>query len=303
MISIKVDEIKYTQIKQHYSPYYVESNGEYVDFVARKEGVIITGFLSKKQHKTITFDGANSLTEATLWDSEIKEENKKTTTKEDWVDLSTQIGSDEVGVGDFVLPMIVVASYVKASDIALLKKLGVHDSKKLTDEKILSIGEELIKSIEHSKLTLSNDKYNEMYQRNENINSLKAKMHNRALYNMYSKHPETVGVYVDQFVSKTKYYEYLNDENEPQVKEVAFKTKGESYFPSVAVSSVIARYAFLKEKEKLEEKYHMTFPFGASTKVNKFAKKFINKFGIDEFNKIAKKNFANYREVVSIKLI
>ena len=303
MFTVKVSQEKLDEIKTYYHDFLIEAKGEYVYFLANKEGVLITGYLSKKENKKVSFDGKEAYKEASLWDPNIKETEKKVTVKEQWIDLNDQIGSDEVGVGDFLLPMIVVAAYIKKSDISLLKKLGVHDSKKLTDAKILEIGEELCSSIEYSKLTLSNDKYNEMYQKSENINSLKAKMHNRALYNLVKEHPEVVGRYVDQFVNEKKYYDYLNDGNEPQVKDISFKTKGESYFPCVAAASVIARYAFLKEKEKLEAKYGMSFPCGASDKVNQTAKAFLKKFGEAELRKIAKKNFSNYEEVISLKLL
>ena len=233
-----------------------------------------------------------------------KAEKKPTETKKEnstptrWVDIDDQIGSDEVGVGDFLGPMIVVATYIKRSDIKLLKELGVKDSKKLTDKKILQIGPILAENLEYSKLTLSNEKYNTMIIQNENLNSLKAKMHNRALLNLTEKHPEVVGVYVDQFVSKEKFYEYLDDPEERKVRDISFRTQGESLFPSVAASSIIARYAFLKEIEALSLKYKMDIPLGASSKVNEFAKEFIKKFGITEFNKIAKRNFSNYKEVI-----
>lgn len=43
------------------------------------------------------------------------------------------LGSDEVGTGDFFGPMTVVAVYVDAKQIPLLKELGVKDSKNLND--------------------------------------------------------------------------------------------------------------------------------------------------------------------------
>ena len=306
--TLKVNEIRYQEIKKFYSSVGVPFRGEYIDFCSRLNGVLITGYNSKSASKKITFQGDNALEEYSRWTiveeaSEEPKPKKKTTSRsKTWVDVDDQVGSDEVGVGDFLGPMIVVATYIRKEDIKLLKELGVTDSKKLTDQKIKDIAEVLIKKIEYSKLTLSNDRYNELIAK-ENINSLKAKMHNRALYNLVNKHPEVVGVYVDQFVSKEKYYEYLDNPEENVVRDISFMTKGESIYPSVAAASIIARYAFLLEMETLNEKYDVKIPFGAGSKVNEFAKDFIAKFGITEFNKIAKKNFANYKEVINIKLV
>ena len=303
MITIKVSGIKLNEMKSFYKDYLVDNNGEYVAWMAKVDDLIITAYLGKKELKKVTFNGPNALLEAKIWDPEAGENVTKEKPVEHWIDLNDQIGSDEVGVGDFLLPMIVVASYVKKSDVKKLISLGVHDSKKINDNKIIEIGKELVKFVEFSKLTITNEKYNEMIAKGENINSLKAKMHNRALLNLTKKHPEVVGVYIDQFVSKEKYYEYLNDKEEAKVTGVGFKTKGESSFPCVACSSIIARYAFLMELEELNKKYKMDFPKGASTQANEFAKKFIAKYGTEEFKKIAKANFSNYKEVSAVKLI
>ena len=195
--------------------------------------------------------------------------------------------------------MIVVAAFVKESDIKKLIELGIHDSKKMTDKKILEVGPEIVKQFKFSKLTLSNEKYNEMLDKGENLNSMKAKMHNRALLNMHKEYIDVLNIFVDQFVAEKTYYKYLNDANEEQVKDIIFRTKGESYFPCVALASVIARYSYLKEMERLSEKYGMDFPFGASKKVTEFAKRFLEKYGEEELYKVAKKNFANYSEVTN----
>ena len=236
--------------------------------------------------------------EAKVWDPEVEIKEKKETVKEGWLFFGDQIGSDEVGVGDFLGPMIVVAAFVKESDINKLISLGIHDSKKMTDKKILEVGPEIVKQFKFSKLTLSNEKYNEMLDKGENLNSMKAKMHNRALLNMHKEYIDVLNIFVDQFVAEKTYYKYLNDANEEQVKDITFKTKGESYFPCVALASVIARYSYLKEMERLSQKYEMEFPFGASKKVTEFAKKFLEKYGEEELYKVAKKNFANYNEVL-----
>lgn len=296
-VTIKVDQTLLEIIRDHYTPYFTGTIGEYVDFQAKTNGVVITAYLSKKDTRKITFVGDNALEEARLWSPEIEEAEVKPVEKKTWIFFEDQIGSDEVGVGDFLGPMIVVAAFVSKKDISKLKAYGVQDSKKMTDAKILEIGPELVTRFRFSKLTLNNEKYNEMLDKGENLNSMKAKMHNRALLNMHKEFPDVLNIFVDQFVKEDTYYKYLNDANEEQVKDIIFRTKGESYFPCVALASVIARYSYLKEMERLSEKYDMPFPFGAGKKVNAFAIEFIEKYGEEEFYKIAKKNFANYREV------
>ena len=297
-VTIKVDQTLLEIIRDHYTPYFTDTIGEYVDFQAKTNGVVITAYLSKKDTRKITFVGDNALEEARLWSPEIEEAEVKPVEKKTWIFFEDQIGSDEVGVGDFLGPMIVVAAFVSKKDISKLKAYGVQDSKKMTDAKILEIGPELVTRFRFSKLTLNNEKYNEMLDKGENLNSMKAKMHNRALLNMHKEFPDVLNIFVDQFVKEDTYYKYLNDANEEQVKDIIFRTKGESYFPCVALASVIARYSYLKEMERLSEKYDMPFPFGAGKKVNAFAVEFIEKYGEEEFYKIAKKNFAHYRDVI-----
>ena len=297
-VTITVPSTLVEVMRDYYKDSLVNSQGEYVDFQANLNGIIITAYLSKKENRKVTFFGGNALLEAKVWDPEVEIKEKKETVKEGWLFFGDQIGSDEVGVGDFLGPMIVVAAFVKESDINKLISLGIHDSKKMTDKKILEVGPEIVRQFKFSKLTLSNEKYNEMLDKGENLNSMKAKMHNRALLNMHKEYIDVLNIFVDQFVAEKTYYKYLNDANEEQVKDITFKTKGESYFPCVALASVIARYSYLKEMEKLSEKYAMDFPFGASKKVTEFAKKFLEKYGEEELYTVAKKNFANYNEVL-----
>ena len=297
LVTIKVDVATYQRIKEFYSSFTVPCEGDYVDFLAYYGDIQITGYSSKKSKKSVVFKGEHASEEAEEWiEKQLLEPEMTVETKEElhYVDFGEQIGSDEVGVGDFLLPMIVVACYMRKDQYQRLKELGVTDSKKMTDKKIMEVGPILMKEFEYSKLTLPNEKYNEMYEKGENINSLKAKMHNRALYNLHKKYEDVIAIYVDQFVQEKTYYKYLNDENEPVVKGISFKTKGEQRFPSVAAASVIARYSFLLEKEKLEQKYEMEFPCGAGPKVDKAKKALLEKVGQEEFDKLVKKNFKNY---------
>ena len=302
VVSITVDVEKATEMMDFYRSYQKVNNGEYIIFQAYYSGTTITIYQDKKNKHKVVFMGEDALTEAKNWDASAEYKEKSTEQPKGWLCTDNQIGSDEVGVGDFLLPIIVVAAFVRGKDLKMLEEFGVKDSKKLTDEKIREIAPLLLKKFFVSRLTLSNEKYNELITQGENLNSIKAKMHNRALLNMFKKFPDTKNIFVDQFVAESKYFAYLNDPKEQKVINIVFKTKGESYYPCVALASVIARYAFLLERDELNKKYKMTIPFGAANKVNEFAEKFIKKFGQAEFDKICKKNFANYKELsISLK--
>lgn len=298
IVSFNITLEQSNDIIAHYLSYQKLNNGEYIVFQAEYSGVIITIYRDKKNKHKVVFSGEGALTEAKKWNIEAEAKEAKATANGGWLCKDNQIGSDEVGVGDFLLPVIVVAAFVRGKDLKELESFGVKDSKKLTDEKIREIAPLLLKKFFVSKLALPNEHYNELIEQGENLNSIKAKMHNRALLNMFKKFPDTKNIFVDQFVAESKYFGYLNDPKEQKVLNITFKTKGESYYPCVALASCIARYAFLLEKDALDKKYKMNFPFGASSKVNEFSKKFIKRYGIEEFNKIAKKHFANYKEVI-----
>ena len=298
-VSFAIDKKQVDEIIGYYLAYQKLNNGTYVIFQANYSGISITIFEDKKGKNKVVFSGPNALKEAKKWQEDAEVKKAESIIRKGWLCKENQIGSDEVGVGDFLLPVTVVAAFVRGRDLKMLDEFGVKDSKKLTDEKIREIAPLLLKKFFVSRLTLDNEHYNELIAQGENLNSIKAKMHNRALLNLFKKFPDTRNIFVDQFVAESKYFSYLNDPNEQKVINIVFKTKGESYYPCVALASVIARYAFLLEKDKLEKKYQMKFPFGAGANVQTFCGKFIKKYGLDEFNKIAKVHFANYKEVMT----
>lgn len=302
-VTIQVNQETRDKIINFYGSIQKENKGQYILFFGQNKDLTVTVYSSKKEDVfKVFFIGDMALSEAKRWDKDAKPtepKENKTPTKASWEVLGDQIGSDEVGTGDFFGPICVCAAYVKASDIKRLKQLGVDDSKRLNDEQIRKLGKILIKEFDYSQISLKNEKYNELVEKDMNMNEMKAKMHNRVLFNLKMKHPKTRDVLIDQFVSEDKYYKYVNGEKEI-VFGVTFKTKGETYFPSVAVGSIIARYSFIQHMELLSKKYDMEIPYGASKKVTEFAKKFIKKHGWDELDKVVKKNFANYKELTKL---
>jgi len=300
-VIIKVNKDVKDKIEKHYASYQKENKCEYIDFLGKTSDVVVTTYNVEKQGLyKVMFLGDDALKEAKLFDkdakvNEVKIKAKAPTTAS-WICLDDQFGSDEVGTGDFFGPICVCASYVRKSDIAYLKSLGVDDSKRLDDKDICRIAKELINKIPYSQLSLDNVKFNELVDKGMNMNEMKVKLHNQCLKNLVKKYPEVKNIFMDEFAKEETYYSYLFGE-EDIVKDIVFRTKGESYYPSVAVGSIIARYSFIQKMEAMSKKYKMDVPYGASPQVTEFAKKFVKKYGKDELLKVVKKNFANLEKI------
>ena len=68
---------------------------------------------------------------------------------------------------------------------------------------------------------------------------------------------------------------------------------------SVACASIISRYLFLKEQEKLEKELDMSIPKGAGVKVDEVGKLIVKEKGKDILNNIAKISFKNTERIIS----
>lgn len=206
-----------------------------------------------------------------------------------------QAGSDEVGTGDYFGPVCVCACIVTEHDMTLLNRTGVRDSKAITDEAILKTAPELMEQLTYSLLILNNRKYNAVHDSN-NMNRIKARLHNQAYVNLSTKAPLPEFRVIDQFTPEKAYYRYLQEDRNV-VRGIHFETKAEDKYPAVGAASVIARYAFLKCMEELSERYDMQFEKGAGSPVDRCAAEFVSRYGWDALQDVAKLHFANTEKV------
>ena len=231
-----------------------------------------------------------------------EKEKKKKEEKEDNTDyyFISSIGSDEVGTGDYFGPIIVTASYVNKNDITFLEELGVRDSKKVTDDKIMKIAPEIIKKIPHFTYILSNEEYNEWQKKGYNMNKIKSILHNRVILGLLKQNNFSYDmVVIDQFTPPRNYFGYLKDVNENVFRKITFTTKAEDKCLSVGCSSIISRYIFINEMDKLGKTVNTVLPLGASTIVDDKGKELVNKYGKEVLNKIAKLNFKNTEKILN----
>lgn len=204
------------------------------------------------------------------------------------------IGSDEAGSGDYFGPLTVCAAYVTKDHVKILKELGIDDSKKLTDAKIVELAEQLVTFIPHSLLTLDNVKYNERQRAGWSQVKMKAVLHNQAIANVVQKIDTHALDYIviDQFAERGVYQRYALSDL-PFPNKTKFETKGESKSLAIAAASIISRYAFVKHMDQMSKSIKMDVPKGASNKVDLFAAKLIEKLGIEQLDTISKQHFKN----------
>lgn len=210
----------------------------------------------------------------------------------------SSIGSDEVGTGDFFGPIVVSATYVDKANVDFLLDLGVKDSKKMSDSEIIKVVPEIIKKIPYNTFVLTNKQYNEMYSSDMNMNKMKAILHNKVLAGFANKekYPYEYAV-VDQFENPRSYYFHLKDASF-KVYNITFLTKAEDQCLSVACASLISRYIFLREMDKISKDLGMVLPKGAGDIVNTVGMDIVKKYGKNKLPEIAKMNFKNVEKII-----
>lgn len=308
-ITIKVGEETKKEMIEFFEEYKRPKTPDYAVFQADDADTVVTLYESGKA----VFQGHDADLSSQIWierekhlnpTKKVEVTNSEDKIKDDKKDIiidpkiynSSSIGSDEVGTGDYFGPIVVTAAYVKKENIKYIESLGIKDSKKMTDEKILKVVPDLIKRICYETIVLSNEEYNLKYNDGFNMNKLKAILHNKVLLKMKEKVTDYDYIVVDEFANKYVYFSYLK-ESDNVVRNITFLTKGESRSLSVACASVISRFIFIKEIAKISKELNILIPKGASPSVDKVAANIVKTHGIKILNKYAKVNFKNTEKI------
>ncbi len=304
-ITLKVCEETKRQMIEFFADLKREKTPPYAVFQAKDGDTVVTLYESGKA----VFQGKDADLASDFWietekihngtanTTDSREKEKKKVEKILPIRINS-IGSDEVGTGDYFGPIVVTASYVNKDNIDFLLDLGVKDSKKLNDEQIIQIVPKIIQRIPYQTFILKNKEYNLRKSENINMNQMKAILHNKVLYELKSKNYPYQYIVVDQFEPAASYYKHIQATSK-KVNDIFFLTKAEDQCLSVACSSLISRYIFLKEMNSLSKDIGMTLPKGAGPIVDDAAKKIVEKYGKEKLNEIAKLNFKNTDKILS----
>lgn len=204
------------------------------------------------------------------------------------------IGVDESGKGDFFGPLVIGGVIVSSESLPLIDRLGIRDSKKIADGKILGIAVEIRNNFPCNVVSISPTKYNQLYAKIKNLNKLLGWGHARVIENLLADHSVSAAI-SDKFGNDR----FINDsllENGRKIKMIQ-RVRGESH-PAVAAASILARAEFITALQQLEKKFGARLPKGASGLVDQAGRDLIVSRGEDILGQVAKLHFKNYQKIL-----
>ncbi len=209
------------------------------------------------------------------------------------LNLKPHIGMDEAGKGDFFGPLCIAAVYADGDGIKKMHKMGMRDSKRISDEGILKLAKKIRGDFPYTVIRLFPKKYNELIGKFKNLNRLLGWAHASAAGDLAMKTGCKEAI-LDQFAEK-----YVMENALKQKKidlHLEQKIKGEEDLV-VAAASILARAGFLEGIATLSEEYKMQLPKGANSQVVDAAQKLVAKFGREVLEKVAKTHFKTMSEI------
>lgn len=187
--------------------------------------------------------------------------------------------------------------HVDSKTTVALSDLGVKDCKKVSDKKVKQLAIEIKKITVHDVVIIGNAKYNELYKKFNNLNTMLGWAHARAIENVLDK-TDCKYVLTDKFAdSKVMLQSLMKKGKEIKLEQ---RTKAEDDI-AVAAASILARAAFLYSIEKLAKEANMALSKGASSQVLEQAKAYVAKNGANSLANIAKLHFKSTKTVLGEK--
>jgi ribonuclease HIII len=211
--------------------------------------------------------------------------------------VSKWVGTDESGKGDYFGPLVVAAVLATTETRKELLRMGVRDSKSLSDSAIKKMALKIKLLCPHSIIVITPSRYNKAYETLHNYgkhNRILAWGHAKAIENILEKEICHYAV-TDQFGHERflrnalmKKGRLIRLEQRPHAEDDI----------AVAAASILARDEYKTGLEALSKEYSIDLPAGASNKVIEVGKEFVQSYGKDELREIAKLHFVTTKYIL-----
>lgn len=210
-------------------------------------------------------------------------------------DITARIGVDESGKGDFFGPLCIAGLFADTEGVHKLHKMGVKDSKKLKDSTIAKLAGSIRKQFSYHIVTIGPKRYNELYEKFGNLNTLLGWGHATVIEEMVKK-SGCHNVIIDKFAAEHVVRTALHRKK----LEIMLTQKVHAEEDLVvAGASILARDAFVAEMERLSKRAGIDLPKGASKATLVAGKRLVAAFGADILKEVAKTHFNTYGLIFS----
>jgi ribonuclease HIII len=213
------------------------------------------------------------------------------------------IGVDESGKGDFFGPLVVAGLLAGKNHLAYFHEIGVRDSKRISDNRISAIDEQLRARFPHGVVVLMPEEYNRRYDQTKNLNVLLADCHARVIADMLQQGRERrvrVDLAISDKFGKTDRLVSALSRIDCRLR-VEQLVRGET-IPQVAAASILARAEFVRRMHGLSKEFGLELPKGASAQVDEVGRQLVARYGEAVLARASKRHFKNYRRSLATDL-
>ncbi len=266
-----------------------------VNIVVDKESVKLLVYFGKKGNKAVLQgDKASKLFE--IVNQLIFGESFFEIKESDFKEPEEYIGTDESGKGDYFGPLVIAGVFAGKDNLKILKKIGVKDSKQLTDASIKIIAKEIKAIIRDSYdvIVINPERYNNLFDKMGNVNRILGWAHAKVLENILEKHDSSEAI-SDKFGDER----LINSALQTKGKNLLLHqfTKAERY-TAVAAASILAREKFCEWFDFQKKVLKIELPKGASSTVDKAAAEIKNNYGMEKLKELAKVHFKTTKKII-----
>ena len=211
--------------------------------------------------------------------------------------FEAHFGVDESGKGDFFGPLVIAGVYVDRGIARKFMETGIQDSKRIgSDAKIRALADAIRRTqgaiVE--TVVIGPERYNDLYEKFGNLNSLLGWGHARVIENLLAKRPDCPRALSDKFAdARVIERSLLQRGREIHLEQ---RTKAESD-PAVAAASILAREAFIDWLDKRGKALGVKLGRGVSAAVKEAAKVLMAKSGPETLRQVAKVHFRTAHEI------
>ena len=206
-------------------------------------------------------------------------------------------GIDESGKGDFFGPLVIAGVYVDRDIARRFLEAGIQDSKRIgSDARIRELAK-IIRTtpgVVVDTVAIGPERYNDLYEKFGNLNSLLGWGHARVIENLLARKPDCPRALSDKFADAKVIERSLFQHG--QAIRLDQRTKAESDL-AVAAASILAREAFIDWLERHGKAMGVKLGRGVSAQVKEAAKKLVETEGPGALRKVAKIHFRTAHEI------